>query len=320
VRALPVADGAVAGPASGGRRNLYLWAFLLGVVVLTLMRPCLRRVPAPPPVRGTLPGFTFVDDAVRATIASLTRETKELVYNVGGGHLYQGRFKSFPVQEDEHFLTVCRYVERNPLRANLVSRAELWKWSSLWTWNRAAPTVPLARWPVPRPTDWIEHVNAPQTEAELNAIRRSVVRSRPFGEAEWTLKTAKSLGHQIKVETQGGVVTLRGKVASAEERTAAEGIARGLAGVTSVSTALQVVPEEQRKSVDAKDDGIAQAVKVRLDKDKYLKNADIKVRSDNSVVTLIGKVRDHKTRARASDVTGGVPGVRAVRNELAQKG
>jgi osmotically-inducible protein OsmY len=124
----------------------------------------------------------------------------------------------------------------------------------------------------------------------------------------------------IKVETQGGVVTLRGKVASAEERTAAEGIARGLAGVTSVSTALQVVPEEQRKSVDAKDDGIAQAVKVRLDKDKYLKNADIKVRSDNSVVTLIGKVPDHKTRARASDVTGGVPGVRAVRNELAQKG
>jgi protein SCO1/2 len=55
----------VAGPASGRRRNLYLWAFLLGVVVLTLMRPCLRRVPAPPPVQGSLPGFTFVDDAGR---------------------------------------------------------------------------------------------------------------------------------------------------------------------------------------------------------------------------------------------------------------
>jgi hypothetical protein len=37
----------------------------------------------------------------------------------GSGHVYQGRFKSFPVQADEHFSTVCRYVERNALRANL---------------------------------------------------------------------------------------------------------------------------------------------------------------------------------------------------------
>jgi REP-associated tyrosine transposase len=119
----------------------------------------------------------------------------------GTGSLYQGRFKSFPVQEDEHFLTVCRYVERNPLRANLVSRAELWKWSSLWTWNSAATTVPLAKWPLPLPTDWIEYVNAPQSEQELDAVRRSVVRSRPFGEAEWTLKTAKSLGleHTLRI-------------------------------------------------------------------------------------------------------------------------
>ncbi|MCX7419840.1 MAG: hypothetical protein NT013_09925, partial [Planctomycetia bacterium] len=51
---------------------------------------------------------------------------------VGTGHLYQGRFKSFPVQDDEHFLTVCRYVERNGLRANLAPRAEEWRWSSLW--------------------------------------------------------------------------------------------------------------------------------------------------------------------------------------------
>ena len=50
----------------------------------------------------------------------------------GTGHLYQGRYKSFPVQSDEHFLTVCRYVERNPRRANLVRKAENWRWSSLW--------------------------------------------------------------------------------------------------------------------------------------------------------------------------------------------
>jgi putative transposase len=52
--------------------------------------------------------------------------------DVGTGHLYQGRFKSFPIEQDEHFLQVCRYVERNPLRAGLVNRAEQWRWSSLW--------------------------------------------------------------------------------------------------------------------------------------------------------------------------------------------
>lgn len=53
-------------------------------------------------------------------------------HTAGSGHLFQGRFKSFPVQTDEHLLTVCRYVERNALRAGLVRRAEDWRWSSLW--------------------------------------------------------------------------------------------------------------------------------------------------------------------------------------------
>ena len=57
---------------------------------------------------------------------------------VGRGHLYQGRFKSFPVAEDGHFLTVCRYVERNALTANVVRRAEDWRWGSLWARRRAA--------------------------------------------------------------------------------------------------------------------------------------------------------------------------------------
>ncbi len=39
------------------------------------------------------------------------------------GHIWQGRFKAFPIQEDDHLLTVLRYVERNPVRANLVERA-----------------------------------------------------------------------------------------------------------------------------------------------------------------------------------------------------
>jgi putative transposase len=121
----------------------------------------------------------------------------------GTGSVYQGRFKAFPIQEDDHFLTVCRYVERNPLRANLVSRAELWKWSSLWMWHNDVASSPLATWPVNRPTNWVNHVNGPQTEAELAAVRRSVVRSRPFGDDQWTRQAAKSLGLEATLRVGG---------------------------------------------------------------------------------------------------------------------
>jgi len=60
------------------------------------------------------------------------RNWQENRQRVGYGHLYQGRNKSFRVETDEHFYQVTRYVERNALRANLVSRAEEWRWSSLW--------------------------------------------------------------------------------------------------------------------------------------------------------------------------------------------
>ncbi len=71
----------------------------------------------------------------------------------GSGHVYQGRFKSFPVQGDEHFLTACRYVERNALRANLVERAEDWRWCSLdrqkLSTDGGHHGCPLGLWSVP---------------------------------------------------------------------------------------------------------------------------------------------------------------------------
>ncbi len=121
----------------------------------------------------------------------------------GAGPVYQGRFKSFPVQEDDHFFAVCRYIERNALRANLVQRAELWKWSSLWHWNSGGPAVSLSDWPVPRPGHWIDHVNQPQSEAELAAIRQSIVRGRPYGSSSWLRTTAATLGLQSSLSSRG---------------------------------------------------------------------------------------------------------------------
>jgi osmotically-inducible protein OsmY len=130
----------------------------------------------------------------------------------------------------------------------------------------------------------------------------------------------RTKARHISVETQGAAVMLRGKVSSPQERAAAEEITRGISGVASVGNALQIVPDDQRKTVDAKDDGIETAIRERLMNDTQLKDAAIKVRSDNSVVTIRGKVSDPKAKSHASDVVRGVPGVRSVRNELGLKG
>ena len=123
----------------------------------------------------------------------------------GTGHVYQGRFKSFAVQEDEHFYTVCRYVERNALRANLAPRAEHWRWGSLrrWKYGTAKERSVLAAWPLPRWPDWVQHVNRPQTDAELAALRRCVQRGNPFGEDSWCDAMVRRLGLESTLRPQG---------------------------------------------------------------------------------------------------------------------
>ena len=117
--------------------------------------------------------------------------------------MYQGRFKSFPVQEDDHFFTVCRYVERNSLRANLSGRAEQWRWSSLWQPCQSTGVPWLSAWPLAVPEGWLEYVNGVQSPNELAALRRSVVRGAPFGDAVWQQKTAAALGLESALRRPG---------------------------------------------------------------------------------------------------------------------
>ena len=123
----------------------------------------------------------------------------------GMGHVYQGRFKSFPVASDEHLLSVLRYVERNPLRAKLVRRAEDWRWGSLYRRSRGTPEERslLSDPPLPLGRAWIEHVNRPQSEAELLAIEQSLHRGRPFGSDAWQRKVATQLGLEYTFRPRG---------------------------------------------------------------------------------------------------------------------
>jgi putative transposase len=117
------------------------------------------------------------------------------------GHVWQGRFRAFPIQEDDHLLTVLRYIVRNPVRAGLVAQAQDWRWSSA-AWARGANPVVDAS-PVPRPADWLEWVNQPQSEAEVERLRECLRRGSPFGHSPWMVATAERLGLESSLRARG---------------------------------------------------------------------------------------------------------------------
>jgi putative transposase len=124
----------------------------------------------------------------------------------GTGPLYQGRFKSFPVERDAHFLTLARYVERNPLRAKIVERAEEWRWSSLYHHALGAlPTwlLPASQWPVARRDDWIAWVNHRQTAGEERELVECIRRGGPYGSERWLGRTVKQLSLESTMHDRG---------------------------------------------------------------------------------------------------------------------
>jgi putative transposase len=131
------------------------------------------------------------------------RRWRQHGHTVGQGHVYQGRFKSFPVQKDLHYLTLLRYVEANPVREKLVKKAERWRWSSLGA-AEAPDGRPLLRaGPIPLPRDWVKVVNEALEGEPLAAARESVKRGRPFGEAVWVRRTADRLGLNFTLRPRG---------------------------------------------------------------------------------------------------------------------
>jgi putative transposase len=168
---------------------------------------------------------TALADLMRWVGVTHVRRHHQHYHSRGAGHLYQGRFKSFPIQDDAHFRTVCRYIEANPLRAKIVEAAQDWPHSSLRWWpGIGLPTpkedrpVPLAQWPVDRPRDWLARVNEAANPTELAQLRESVNRGRPFGDERWVARTAKQQGLSNTLRGPGRPTkAISGKVRVAEK-------------------------------------------------------------------------------------------------------
>jgi len=121
----------------------------------------------------------------------------------GIGHLYQGRYKSFPVQDDSHYLTVLRYIETNPSRAGLVKDASKWLWSSFAVRQGYECPFVLSDGPIKLPSNWARRLNENFRQPELDHIEKSVKRGVPFGDTIWTEKTAKRLKLQSTLRPRG---------------------------------------------------------------------------------------------------------------------
>lgn len=113
------------------------------------------------------------------------------------GHLWQGRFKSFPVEEDEHLLTVLRYTLLNPVRARIAIGPSDWPWTSL-----AHPGL-IDPWPVSPPRDLASWLRDGISQAELIRVRASLVRRAPFGTDGWQQKTAAAAGLESTLRPRG---------------------------------------------------------------------------------------------------------------------
>ena len=131
-----------------------------------------------------------------------TRRYHAQTGTIGGGHLYQGRYKSFLVQNDAHLLTVLKYIERNPVRAKLSKRTEDWKWGS--AHRRAFGTKKqkgmLEESPVPLPREYRTWINEPEPSEALTTIRESIRKGIPYGLESWRSAMAErhDLAHTLR--------------------------------------------------------------------------------------------------------------------------
>ncbi len=116
------------------------------------------------------------------------------------------------IEDDEHLLTVLRYIEANPVRAEMVERAGEYRWSSYESHAQGVanellsvcqPYEQLSAYAAVRQRRWEAYVHQTPAADELAALRRSVARSLPFGSEAWVEKLSKNLDLDLTIRPRG---------------------------------------------------------------------------------------------------------------------
>ena len=135
--------------------------------------------------------------------------------------------------------------------------------------------------------------------------------------AKLALWTSDVRSRDVNVDTNDGIVTLSGKVPSAEQKAMAEKKARSVDGVKDVKSYLQIVPVAEEKRVERSDKEIKEAVKTALKNDPSLEDSKISVKDvSKGVVTLEGEARTYSDHLRAVGLVDRTPGVKRVASDV----
>jgi putative transposase len=133
------------------------------------------------------------------------RQHRTQTKTIGHGHLYQGTYKSFPVETDKHLHDLIRYIEQNPLRAHLVTTAQDWQWSSLYRRlrNNKDNAKFLAPLPTELPINYLTSVNTLLNNDMLETIRHSIGKGTPYGSTSWVDHMVGQFDMMSTVRTPG---------------------------------------------------------------------------------------------------------------------
>ncbi|MCK5564000.1 MAG: transposase [Planctomycetes bacterium] len=121
----------------------------------------------------------------------------------GIGHLYQGRYKSFPIQHNHHYLKTMRYIETNPCRARIAQTPADWQWSSYAQRTGTQKPFDLNPGPLPIPEKWPQIVNEALSDKDTTQIDNCIKREYPYAQNDWMQKNAKILKLNLEKKKRG---------------------------------------------------------------------------------------------------------------------
>jgi len=119
------------------------------------------------------------------------------------GYLWEGRFKSF-VLDERHLWACMRYVERNPVRAKMIERAENYAWSSAKAHvDRTKNALLSDCYLLDEIDDWAAYLAENDQEEDLKLFRRHGETGRPLGDTGFLEKLKKKLGIDVGYKKPG---------------------------------------------------------------------------------------------------------------------
>lgn len=146
-----------------------------------------------------------LSDFLKRLTVTHTQRHRVKTRTVGEGPVYQGRYKSFLIQEDQHLLTVLRYVERNPLAAKLVNSPLEWQYSSVYRRYKGTTQEKklLSSWPTTESKDYLESLTTPLSAREYEKISLSKTKGVPFGSDQYIKDMVERHGLQSTLREKG---------------------------------------------------------------------------------------------------------------------